>query len=69
MLLDTTEAGYPASNAYGLSHVPSLFVIERDGTISWSLEGFVKREFIEMARVAKVDPFGPGENVPEWKAG
>src|SRR5580700_10798395 len=24
MLLDTEESGYPASNAYGLSHVPSL---------------------------------------------
>ena len=69
MLLDTEETGYPASNAYGISHVPSLFLVERDGTIAWSLEGFVKREFLEMASVAGVEPFRPDEKVPEWKAG
>lgn len=69
MLLDTEESGYPASNAYGLAHVPSLFLVERDGRIAWSLEGFNKREFAELARQAGVKPFRPGENVPEWKAG
>jgi len=69
MLLDTEESGYPASNAYGLSHVPSMFLVERDGAIAWSLEGFVKREFLAMAGQAGVDPFRPGVNVPEWKAG
>src|SRR5262245_39819391 len=33
-LLDKEEEGYPASNAYGLSHVPSLFLVEPDGRIS-----------------------------------
>jgi len=69
MLLDTEESGYPASDAYGLSHVPTLFLVERDGTIAWSLEGFNKREFRAVAAQAGVDPFRPGENVPEWKAG
>ncbi len=69
MLLDTEESGYPASNNYGLSHVPSLFLVGRDGTIAWSLEGFHKRELLEVAAQAGVDPFLPGENVPEWKAG
>jgi peroxiredoxin len=69
MLLDTEESGYPASNAYNISHVPSLFLVERDGTIAWSLEGFVKREFLAMAAQAGVNPFRAGENVPEWKAG
>ncbi len=69
MLLDTEESGYPASNAFGISHVPSLFLVERDGKIAWSAEGFPKREFVEMAAEAGVSPFQPGENVPEWKAG
>jgi peroxiredoxin len=69
MLLDTEESGYPASNAYGISHVPTLFLVGRDGTIAWSLEGFVKKEFLEMAARAGVDPFRPDEKVPEWKAG
>jgi hypothetical protein len=49
--------------------VPSLFLVERDGTIAWSLEGFNKREFVAVAGQAGVNPFRPGENVPEWKAG
>ena len=43
-LLDSARHGYPASNAYALSHVPSMFLVERDGTISWSLVGFHKKE-------------------------
>ncbi len=69
MLLDTVESGYPASNAYQISHVPSLFLVDRAGNIEWSLEGFVKREFEQIAGLAGVIPFQPGENVPEWKAG
>ena len=68
-LLDTEESGYPASNAFGIGHVPSMFLIEPDGTIGWSREGFVKREFVAMAKQAGSSPFAPGENVPEWKAG
>src|SRR5579872_818491 len=42
-LLDSAKFGYPASNAYGLSHVPSMFLVGRDGNISWSSIGFVKK--------------------------
>ena len=35
---------YPASNAYGITHVPSLFVVEVDGGISWALNGFHRTE-------------------------
>jgi len=69
MLLDTEESGYPASNAYGIGHVPSMVLVERDGSIAWSLEGFVKREFVAVAAQAGVHPFAPDEDVPEWRAG
>ncbi|HVN04780.1 MAG TPA: TlpA disulfide reductase family protein [Bryobacteraceae bacterium] len=69
MLLDTEESGYPASNAYSLSHVPSLFLVDRDGSIAWSVEGFNKREFTELAEQAGVDLFGPDEDFPQWRAG
>jgi peroxiredoxin len=69
LLRDTEESGYPASNAYSISHVPSLFLVARDGTIAWSLEGFNRREFEAMAGQASVHPFGPDEKVPEWKSG
>jgi peroxiredoxin len=68
-LLDTADSGYPASNAYGISHVPSLFLIERDGTVAWSLEGFNKRELEALAKKAGVRLFRPEDDVPEWKAG
>src|SRR5579862_8229704 len=69
MLLDTEETGYQASNAYGIGHVPSMFLIGRDGQVAWSLEGFNKREFVEVASQAGVQPFAADEDVPEWRAG
>jgi peroxiredoxin len=68
-LLDLSSENYPASNAYGITSVPTLFVIEPDGTISRSLAGFSKRDFEELGARAGVSPFGPEDHVPEWKAG
>ena len=42
MLLDRSEDGYRASNAYGISSVPSLFLVEQDGRISKEVAGFSK---------------------------
>ncbi len=69
ILLDTEEDGYPASDAYSISHVPSLFMVDRGRKIVWSLEGFNRRELLAVASYAGMNPFLPGENVPEWKAG
>jgi peroxiredoxin len=68
-LLDLSSEGYPASNAYGISSVPSLFLLEHDGTIARVISGFSKRDFEEMGARAGVSPFGPEDHVPEWKAG
>src|SRR5436190_17599611 len=68
-LLDTEEEGYPASNAYGLSHVPSLFLVEPDGRISLAFSGFDKNGMEELGRKLGKEPFEPGERVPEGKAG
>jgi peroxiredoxin len=68
-LLDKEEDGYPVSNAYGLTHVPSLFLVEPDGTISRALVGFEKKGMEELGRRLGGEPFEPGEYVPEWKAG
>jgi peroxiredoxin len=68
-LLDREFDGYPASNAFGISHVPSLFLIEPDGTISLASEGFIKRDIEAVAVRAGVEAFRPDEKVPEWKAG
>jgi peroxiredoxin len=68
-LLDSARQGYPASNAYGLAYVPSMFLVERDGTISWSLVGFNRKELEELGGKFGVNPFKPGERVPEMKSG
>jgi peroxiredoxin len=68
-LLDKEKEGYPASNAYGLSHVPSIFLVEPDGRISQALMGFEKKGLEQLGQRLGQEPFKPGEYVPEFKAG
>jgi len=68
-LLDSPRNGYPASNAYRLSYVPSMFLIQPDGTIAWSLVGFHKKELETLGGKLGMAPFRPGERVPEMKSG
>jgi peroxiredoxin len=63
VLLDSEDAGYPASNAYGISNVPSLFLITGEGKIERVIEGWSKKEMQTLGVIR------PGDNVPEWKAG
>lgn len=68
-VLDTDESGYAVSNALGITHVPSLFVVEPGGRISKALAGFSRRDLEEVGQRAGVEPFRAGEKVPEWKSG
>ena len=68
-LLDQSKENYPASNAYGITSVPSLFLVEKDGGIARAFSGFSKRDFEVVGELAGVKPFLPEDNVPEWKAG
>lgn len=68
-LLDQAAEGYPASNAYGISSVPSLFLVEQDGRVSKSFNGFSKRDLEELGGRAGAAPFRPDEKVPDFKAG
>jgi len=69
MLLDQESAGYPASNAFGVSTVPTLFLIDASGVVALSSEGFLKRDLADLGRRAGVEAFRQDEYVPEWKAG
>jgi peroxiredoxin len=75
VLLDEMGA-YPASNAYGLTNVPSMFWVAQDGEIEVSSVGWVKADFElinrKMAEAGKVSPgavFRPGEEVRDFRAG
>jgi len=70
------EDGYPVSNQYGLTNVPTVFLIAPDGKVQVSSVGFDKADLerisAEVARylgkpVAPV--FHPDEIVPDHKPG
>jgi peroxiredoxin len=68
-LLDQSKENYPASNAYGIASVPSLFLVEKDGGIAQAFSGFSKRDLEAVGERAGVKPFLPEDDVPDWKAG
>ncbi|MGD0869281.1 MAG: TlpA disulfide reductase family protein [Bryobacteraceae bacterium] len=68
-LLDDEDENFPASDAFGISSVPTLFLVERDGTISQVVEGWRKKEMEGLGAKAGAAVFRQGDNVPEWKAG
>ena len=74
MALD--DNGYSASNAYGLTNVPTIFFIDPDGTVSVVCMGFDKKGFedigaslAERKRLAPVALFRPDEKIPAHKPG
>jgi len=69
LLLDRGQSGYAVSNAYGVYTVPSLFLVERGGTVSWSSGGFVKADLEELGSRFGVSLFRQEDHVPAWKAG
>jgi peroxiredoxin len=67
---------YPASNAYGLTNVPTIFYVSPDGDVEQSSVGWSRSDMEELTRrlaeAAQASPaaiFKPGEDVPEFRAG
>jgi peroxiredoxin len=76
MLLDEKKKGYLASNAYGLTSVPTIFLIETDSTVKISCMGFDKndlesiaRELAERKKMTPAPLFRADESVPAHKPG
>jgi len=74
-LLDDTRK-YPASNAYGLTNVPSIFLVSTDGEVEFSSVGWSKKDMEQLnrklAEISGMKPsplFKPGEQVADFKAG
>jgi peroxiredoxin len=74
-LLDDPD-GYAVSNAYGLTNVPTLFLIGPDGKIEISSVGWVKQEVEDINRklamaqqIALPSIFQAGEDVRDFRAG
>ena len=76
MALDEKEKGYPASNAYGLTNVPTVFLIEPEGIVRVSSMGFVKNDLEQIAatlaerrKIAPAALFRANESVPANRPG
>ena len=68
-LLDDEDGGYPVSNQYRITNVPSLFLVEPDGLISLAVAGFSKADLEAIAHRAGTEIFQAGESVPAWRPG
>jgi peroxiredoxin len=76
MALDEKEKNYPASNAYGLTNVPTIFLIDTDGKVRVSSTGFVKADLekitaeLAVRRNMAASPlFRSNESVPANRPG
>jgi peroxiredoxin len=69
ILLDLESSGYPVSNGYGLTNVPTAFLVERDGVIRQTILGWNKQQMSAVAATNGIALFHPGENLAEWQAG
>ncbi len=70
------ENGYPVSNQYGITNVPTVFLIAPDGKIQESCVGFSKKDLEKMAAAAANATSTPptsffklGEVIPDLKPG
>ncbi len=75
VLLDDPKS-YPASNAYGITNVPTLFYIGQGGAIEISSVGWSRNDLEQItqrveqdAKVANIALFRSGEQIPDLKAG
>jgi len=64
MLID--EYPYDVSNAYGILSVPTMFIIEQDGKISMSDNGFTKSS---LNQIAGYEMFSSNDGLPASRPG
>ena len=70
VLFDTQESGYPVSNAFGLTNVPTVFLIGQDGDITHTAVSWSKADVEEIAAKLGINPpFQPGESVLPFRPG
>ena len=75
-ILIDDEDGYVVSNGYGLTNVPTIFLIDADGTVKVSSMGFDKKdlekiaaELSERKKISLAPLFRPDEVIPANKPG
>ncbi|MCC6390504.1 MAG: TlpA family protein disulfide reductase [Bryobacterales bacterium] len=69
VLLDEAARGYPASNGFGISQVPSQFQLAPDGAITHAWEGWSKADMESLGERAGMSVLRSGEIVPAMRPG
>lgn len=75
LLIEDVDS-YETSNAYGLTHVPSIFLIGQNGEVLQSSVGFQRHDLVQMGRRLELltgkkgfVPFKDDDDVPNSRAG
>ena len=69
-VFDSADSGYAVSDAYGLTNVPTVFLIEPGGKIAHTMVSWSKADVEQIARKLGVPaPFNPGESVLPFRPG
>jgi peroxiredoxin len=68
--------GYPVSAAYDIEATPTVYLVDRNGTIVWQLMGFQKpaiqelsEEIAKLVGVEPVDVVSDTDDIPNWVPG
>lgn len=76
VLLDPEEKRYVVSNAYGLTMVPTILLVDTGGSVLVSSMGFVKADLesianrlAERVKIARAPLFLPADSVPANRPG
>ena len=68
-LLDSEEKGFPVSNDYGISSVPTIFLVSPNAAIERVSEGWVKADIEWLGSQAGISVIRQDERVPQTKPG
>ena len=69
-VFDTEETGFAVSDAYGLTNVPTVFLVGTDGVIKHTMVSWSKEDIEELAGKLGLDsPFLAGEDVLVYRPG
>lgn len=67
-LVDLAD-GYEASNAFGITHVPTMFAVDAKMKINWVSSGFVRVDLEGLEELAGMPVLTAADNVPAAKPG
>jgi peroxiredoxin len=68
MALDPPNGNYAASDAYRITHVPSLFLVE-GAAITQAVSGFSRKDLTQLGERFGVALFHKGEKIAEFRPG